>query len=444
MEAPKTIVWDPHSQKQSNALFFETPICLLVSGIQFGKTSVGAMWMKIKNHTYTDKGDNFLVTSPTYKVLNQSTLPPYLKFMEGYGTFSKADMTFKIHSGGTVYFRTGTDPNSVVGITDVRAILCDEFGLYSLYFWENIQARAAFKGAQILGVTSPYATNFLYKEIVRPKLKDPAARPDVTFINARSDESPYFPKDVYERNKSTMDPRRFNMVFGGNFERMAGLVYDCVDEEENQVQMFPFPTATRFFCSVDWGFTEPFVLLVHAILPSGARFQVSETYRTGLTITDIIMICKQKKDVFNVEKFFCDPSQPGYIEELNRNGMSAMGSLNDIRVGLDCVYELLKTRQLKFIRGSSPHTWDELEMYHYPAPEELNPDQEAKEQLPVGQNDHAMDALRYMALMTRHMGTVKKVPKSPDEQLKPKDQFERLRLMKLGKKRHGGGTESWS
>lgn len=434
----------PHSQKQEDALFFTTPIGLLITGIQFGKTTIGSVWMKMKNHTYTDHKDNFLITSPTYKILSQSTLPPYLRFMDGYGKFSKSDMAFHIHAGGTVFFRTGTDPDSIVGITDIRAILCDEFGLYSLYFFQNILARAAFRNAQIMGVTSPYSLGWLYKDIVRPKLKDPSARSDVTLITARSDENPHFPKDVYERNKATMDPRRFNMIFGGQFERMSGLVYDCFDEDENICEPFVLPQGTRFFGGVDWGFTEPFVLKIRAITPSGHHYSVGEVYKSGLTITQIIEIARQKKQVFNIERFYCDPSQPGYIEEFNRNGLPAMGANNDIRVGIDRHYDLIKSRRFKIFKGAAPFTLDEMETYHYPDPEDLKPNQDAKEQTPVGQNDHAMDADRYVTMETYlGAGQRRHTPIVPGEDKKAESQHERIERIKK-RRGYGSQTENWS
>lgn len=435
--------FEPHSTKQQLALRSEKPIVIAASGIQWGKTIIGALKTKLAMHKFTDAGDNFLVTAPTYKIMQQSTLPAFMKVMDGYGEYSTQRAEFKVNGGGTGYFRTATDPDSIVGVTDVRFIWGDEAGKYSLYFWENIQARAAFKSAQICLTTSPYTLNWIFKEFIRPKQKDVMARDDCELVRAASWENPFFPTATIDRARANMDPRRFNMMFGGSWDQIHGLVYDCFDENENQTAMFPFPTGTRFFGGIDWGYTEPFVLVVHAILPNGRRYQISETYKASLTINDIVTICKQKKDVFTIERFYCDPSQPGYIEELNRNGLQAVGAINDIRPGIDYLYELFKSRHLKLITGSSPHTIDELETYHYPDIDDLKPDQTAKEQKPVGQNDHAMDAMRYVSIMSRNIGNQKSAPKVPDDISKPKDQYKRLEQMKIGKNKRGG-TENWS
>lgn len=387
----------PWGYKQQRVIFSEKPITLAGFGIQAGKTTAGSIRTKIYMCRYIDPTDAFLVIAPTYKILQQSTLPSFLQVMDGLGEYHKGDSVFKMYKGGTCYIRSLSDPNSIVGITNVRHVWGDEAGLFSLYGFENIQARAAFKNAPILLTTSPYALNWIYKDIIRPKLKDPSARPDVELIQARSDENPYFPKDVYESRKKTMDPRRFNSIFGGQWEKMEGLVYDCFDEGKHVVKPFPLPQGTKFYAGVDWGFTNPFALVVRAITPEGNHIDVSEVYETGLTISDMVARAKQKKAIWGIECFYCDPSAPAYIEEFNRQGLRAMPANNDIRKGIDLQYELIKDLRW-FCFSDCKYLIDEMESYHYPDLKELKGDTNVKEQLPVKQNDHLMDASRYISI----------------------------------------------
>jgi len=396
-------------------------------------------------HEHSAAGDAFVVATPTYKVLKQATLPAFLNVMRGLGTYSAADAVFTTSWGSQVYFRTGTDPDSVIGITNVRGVWGDEAGLFSLYFWENLQARAAFKEAPIVLTTSPYTLNWVFSEIIRPRQKDPAARPDVELVQARSDENPYFPKEEYERRKATMDPRRFRMVFGGQWEKMEGLVYDCFDDEENVVDPFPLPTGTKFYGGIDWGYNpDPFVLLIRAVTPDGKHFEVSEHYQTGLTPSQMVSLVQQKRQVWGVRQFFCDPSQPGLIAELNRHGCVATGADNDILVGIGRHYELVKTRRYRVFRGACPHLLDELSMYHYPEPQDLKPDQNPKEPKPVDQHNHAADAMRYVTMGTWNLAGERRpiVPSGEGGRPKPEeDQFKRIERLKRRSAR--GGLEEW-
>lgn len=444
--AEDEIEFRPHSPEQEQALTFKTAIGVLACGIQFGKTKVGSVWMKIKNHTFTDPTDNALIVAPTYKILTQSTLPPYLDIMRGLGTFSKSDMAFHMNGGGTTYMRSGTDADSVVGITNVRAIWGDEAGLFTLYFAENLAARAAFKGAQTLYTTSPYTLNWLYKQYILPRSRNPAARPDVTLVQAASWQNPYFPKDVIERNRATMDPRRFNAMFGGQWSRMEGLVYHCFDDLENIVKAFPLPAGTEYVAGVDWGFTAPFAITVRAITPDGFHYQIAELYRTGMTPSQKVEAAKRLKLVYGIRMFYCDPEEPASIAEFNANGLSAVAADNNVKRGVDLHFELIRSRRFKVFEESSPHSLDEYESYHWPAPGDLKPDQDEKDPNPVAQNNHAMDSARYITIMTvrgfdHDEGARRKRAIVPNETPVREDHHKETERLKRGSRGH---TEDWS
>jgi len=432
----------PHSEKQERAIFADKRILLCGTGIQFGKTTIGAIRMKMAMHRYIASDDNFLITAPTFKIMEQSTLPAFKRFMgplweKGYSA-QKAE--FKMPGGGTCYLRTSTDPDSVVGITNVRHIWCDEAGKYGLYFWENIQSRASLKRCPIDLTTSPYALNWIFKEIIRPKMRDPAARPDVEYISATSAENPYFPFQEYEEKRITMDPRRFNAIYGGRWEKMSGLVYDVFDELENSCEPFSLPTGTCFVGGIDDGTTNPFVLTVRAITPAGKHFQVFELYKSGLSLAQKLDAGRQVKSILGVKPFYADPSAASLIKEMNSAGLTCVPADNDIKAGIDAHYELVKTRDYKVFRGTSPYTMDEYEAYHYPEDKDLKPDDDEKEQKPVKQHDHAMDANRYISIMTRH-GFKKKTAYVPEEKAREETQHQRIERLK--RRQRPSQTEKW-
>jgi PBSX family phage terminase large subunit len=419
------IIFKPYGF-QIDVLRSNYPITLAATGIQAGKTTIGALWLFEQMIKHSHPEDNFIVCSPTYKILQQSTLPPILRFLDGYGQYQRQDNVLQMQSGARCYFRTGTDPDSIVGITNVRAIYGDEAGLYSLYFWENIQARAAFKSAPVLLTTSPYTLNWVYKDLIRPKQRQKDARPDVLYLKAKSTDNPYFPREYYERMRETMDDRRFRAMFGGEWEKMEGLVYDCFEDETNTCTPFSLPQGTKYYAGVDWGTTAPFAMVIRAITPDGLHFQVAEVYRTGLTLLDMIQVAKQKAQSYPIELFYCDPSQPGHIKEFCIAGLAAVGANNEIRLGIDLHYDLIKSRRYKLFRGDNKFSIDEYETYHYPALEETKQDTKIIDNLPVKQNDHAMDANRYVTVST-YTGDYRKEPEiySPMDEKKKLSIYER-------------------
>ncbi len=226
------------------------------------------------------------------------------------------------------------------------------------------------------------------------------SRPDVDYIKARSIDNPKFPLEYYERMRITMDERRFRSLFGGEWEKMEGLVYDCFDDQENTIDPFLFPSGTKFIAGVDWGTTAPFSLTVRAITPKGEHFQPSEVYKTGLTISTMIKVAQDLKRVYPIEMFYCDPSSPGYIMEFNNAGLTSTPADNQIRLGIDLHYQLIKERRFKLFRGDNRHSIDEYETYHYPSDREISQDTKIVDNLPIKQNDHAMDSARYVTIAT--------------------------------------------
>ena len=388
------MIWKPHSAKQDEALFSDKPITVVATGIQWGKTTVGALKIKMLMHQFTDIRDNFIITAPTYKIMQQATLPEFIRVMDGCGEYHKGDACFKMYGGGTCWMRTATDANSVVGITNVRGVWGDEAGLYSLYFHENIQARASVKEAPIIYTTSPYSLNWIYSDYIRPFHKGKLSA-DSRVLQARSNENPYFPAAEFERKKATMDPRRFNMIYGGEFHKLEGLVYSCFDEEAHVIPLKEIDRRAVYVAGVDWGYTNPACILVLAVTPDDGVYLVSEFYKTNQTIGEMVDVAKRLKTTFNIERFYCDPSSPANIVEFNKAKLTAIPANNNIRAGVDATYELIASDRFHIFEGVAPHLLDELSMYHYPENPDVTADKDVKEQLPVKQNDHAVDALRY-------------------------------------------------
>jgi len=436
-------IFEAHSHKQSLALKSEKPILLLAAGTQWGKTQVGAIRMKMKTHQFTDKEDNFLITSPTYKTLHQSTMPAFLKFMEGYGSYDKKFDVFRLNTGGNVYCRTERDPDSIVGITNIKHIWGDEAGKYRLYFWENMQARADFCGCGIDLTTSPYSMNWIPRELIKPYQK--GLRPDVEYVTAASWENKYH--SLYDQEKRklkerTMDPRRFNMIYGGEFGQMAGLVYDCFKEDVHVCQSTQLPTGTEYYASIDWGYTDPFVINVRGVTPSGHQFKVSGFYKVEQTLPKQIEAALMLKKIFNIKMFWADPSRPDSIDSFNQAGIPTVPADNEIRKGLDAHYELLLSGKYKIFEGTHTHIVDEYSSYHYPEEKDLGPDDNSKERLPVDANNHYMDTERYLTLALAHKSMDKKGPIIPQEKEKlSKDHNIRIQQLKKFTKRYPGSED---
>lgn len=429
------MIFEPHSDKQEEALFATKRITLCSTGIQWGKTTIGALKLKLLIHENPGEGCNYIVTAPNYKIMEQATLPALLKVMEGCGTYRKADAIFELHSGALIFCRTATDPDSVVGITNVYGIWGDEAGKYPHYFWINIQGRSRFKQCPIILTTSLYSFNWVCKELIRQVER--GQRDDVHLCQAESRENPYFPEAEYEAAKKTMSPSRFAMMYGGRPSRNEGTVYDVFDEDTHVVQPFALPSATLYYAGIDWGYTQPFACVVVARLPNGRCFVVGELVKSKMIIDDIIEALSQLQKIFGIQRFYAGPDQPGSIKALNKSGLSCSAADNNVKDGVELVYGLLKSAELKFFYDKTPVLLDGMENYHWPELKDLNPNQDEKDPNPVKQDDHALDALRYCMVSIAKKKVDKQGIKRPENK-QPNQETVEQRLKRLKKKKKAG------
>jgi PBSX family phage terminase large subunit len=341
----------------------------MVSGIQGGKTTNGALWARSHLGDLSDPHDNAIIAAPDYKIFSQSTFPKFQEYFSGYGKLDKKEMAFRVNGGGTIYLRSMHDPDSCEGITNVRWIWGDEAGKMKKLAWTNLSGRSAFREAPIFLTTTPYALNWLYKDLYKPYKQGKFS--DVLFVQFRSVDNPYFPKAEYERQRRLLDPRDFARKYEGKFEKMAGLVFMDFDETLNMVE--PFQTNKRDYfvgAGVDWGYTNAFAISIRAIhrTEPGRDYQLGEFYKSYMTPSEKVVIAKQFQGKYGIETFYCDNEEPAMIKEFNNAGLHAVaapkypGSLVD---NIARHNTLIRTRDHKIFRGKCPMTEEEYETYHY-------------------------------------------------------------------------------
>jgi len=402
--AVMAVIVDLHPY-QAEAFFSEKRITIACSGIQGGKTEVGNLWFRDQIGKFRDPTDNFILASPDYKILSQSTFPVFMHYMSKFGDINKKDMVFKLHSGGTIFIRSMHDPYSCEGIRDVRAIYLDEGGKANKMAWVNLNARAAFRQANIFVSTTPYSLNWLYKDVYKPwRAGD---RDDVAFITWKSVDNPHFPKEEFERQKALLDARIFAMKFEGEFNKMAGLVFMDFGGDKNYYAIdkdYKYDQDKWFVCAgVDWGYTNPFAITVRVISNHSALdIQVGEFYKSFLNPSDKVEVALQFKKRYGIKHFYCDNEDPAMINMFNVAGLTATavkkypGSVMD---NIQFHNEIIKTGTYKLAKGACPYTEEEYETYHYKADEndsELN-----EKENPVDANNHLMTANMYVTAATK-------------------------------------------
>lgn len=169
---------------------------------------------------------------------------------------------------------------------------------------------------------------------------------------------------------------------------------------------------------VDWGFTNPGVMLVGGLDGDGRLIVVHEVYRSQQLIGWWVDQGKRIKAHYAPVAFVCDPAEPAFIEEFRRAGLNAVEADNDIRAGIQAVQTRLEVaadgrprlylydgalaeRDELLAEAKHPTSTDqEFDAYAWPKGGDGKPIKEK----PVDMYNHGMDALRYLVMWADRRG----------------------------------------
>ena len=188
-----------------------------------------------------------------------------------------------------------------------------------------------------------------------------------------------------------MRERMLNGVWRGN----EGAVYSEFDEDVHVVEPFEIPATWKRLRSIDFGYTNPFVCLWGALDPDGRLYLYREHYKAGVRAAEHAEIILKLSGGERFSVTVAD-HDAGERAELESHGLPAEPAMKNVARGIQCVKNRLAVcpdghPRLYFFR-TLRNLLSEIYDYRWlPAQDGGN----AKEE-PLKENDHAMDALRYM------------------------------------------------
>lgn len=164
--------------------------------------------------------------------------------------------------------------------------------------------------------------------------------------------------------------------------------------------------------SVDWGFTNPGVILVWAIDADGRMYCVRQVYQTKRLIDWWVEQAKAIQLELKPIVYVCDPAEPAYIRAFQQAGLRAIAANNAIAPGVQAVQKRLQVAEdgnprLFILRGSLTDIDEDLRESGKPTrlEDEISGYVWAKgangkplKELPVDVDNHALDAMRYAVM----------------------------------------------
>lgn len=143
--------------------------------------------------------------------------------------------------------------------------------------WEAIQRRLSRTQGRVLFISTVYQWDWLKTDIY-DAWKD--GDQDMDVIQFDSTENPTFPVVEYERAKRVMPVWKHNMFYRGMFERPAGIIYDCFDEDTCKISRFKLDPSWPRYVGHDFGPVN-MVANWYAQNPATGHFFMYRTYHDG-------------------------------------------------------------------------------------------------------------------------------------------------------------------
>jgi hypothetical protein len=376
-----------------------------VAGAQGGKTSLLVRWIKREILRHHGKGYNYILIGPTFRIIQQSLIPSWMQVSLGLGgTINRQDAAYNLPDGGTLFFRSSTDPDSVIGTPDVKAVGIDEAGKVSRGAYLAAVERCARLQGRICLITTPYALNWIVRDVIHPFER--GEREDIFYTRWTSADNPTYPKEEFERLRLQLPARIFRMRYEGFHDKAEGLIFEDWSED-NWVHPFQVPK-WKTVGGIDWGFDHPMALVVRVITPEKECFTVSIFKKAGLSIYQQMDVIEAKTKAFGVDFWSCGHDRPEMIAELNKRGIRAFPyftmnlNLREVNSGNARHAELIKSRQLKAFKGIDQ--WQELEDEYQTYIWDKDETEEWRgRERPINENDDLMAAERYCTVGSCHM-----------------------------------------
>ena len=316
-----------------------------------------------------------------------------------YSNKSKMMIVLKNRDGFTqgaeIRFKSAEKINNLRG-WGVDFLVMDEAAFVEEDAWiEALRPTLSDKMGRGVFIGTPQGKNWFYR--MYQKGQDPTNE-NYHSITYSSQTNPHFPEEEWDEVKKEMPEAVFKQEYEAAFIERAGMIYPEWDKAAHVVEPFQIPSNWYVYAGVDFGYTNPFAVIWVAIDPDGNYYIIDEYYEPQRQLNEHIISIKGRQD-WVTTMYFADPSGKQYIAELQTRGLYCGPAINDVLTGINRVAELLKSGKMK-VFSHCRNTM--IEFDHYMWEDARKSRRKDMKEQPKKQDDHAMDALRYVVMMTYH------------------------------------------
>lgn len=339
---------------------------------------------------------NFIMAGKSMGALKRNVLQPMFRILNAKGInyyYNRSENYIVI--GDNTYYCFGANNEAsqdvLQGLTAAGA-LGDEAALFPRSFVEQMIGRCSVGDAKVwlnCNPAGPY--HYLKTEYI-----DQAEAKKILHLHFKLDDN------------LTLDPRtkeRYRRMFSGLFYKRyveglwvaaEGIIYDMFDFDTMVVD--ELPAMKRYWIGCDYGTSNATVFLLCGLGVDERLYVIDEYYHSGRSgrqkspakySSDLREFLHKSK--VKPEWIFVDPSAEAFIVQLWSDGVNNIAKAdNEVKGGIERVASLMSCDAFRVhrrckntLRELASYCWDEKA-------------QERGEDKPLKDNDHCMDAMRYV------------------------------------------------
>lgn len=385
----------------ADLMYSHEPEVIVEGPAETGKT-LAACW---KAHLICSKypGAQGAIVRKTQTSIYGSVLQTFHRVIEGapiipYG--GEKPEKFIYPNGSTVWVG-GMDNRDRVLSSERDFIQTCQTEEFSVDDWEYLTTRTTGRGAvipypQLFGDCNPAGSLHWIRErnkaghlrLIRTTHKD-----NPTLYN-RDGTTTNQGKRTMARLSALTGVRR-KRLFEGIWATAEGAVYDNFDVSVH-VKVRPEVEIKNWYLAIDEGYTNPAVILLVGDDTDGRIHIAREWYERGKLQSTVVEVAKEWTLAYSVQLAAVDEAAAGLIADLVNNGVPAQASKGRVLDGIQSVQDRLKIQDDGLPRltvdPGCTNTINEFESYIWKKVTSTN----IVKDEPQKENDHAMDAVRYL------------------------------------------------
>jgi phage terminase large subunit len=288
----------------------------------------------------------------------------------------------------------------------IHGIIADEAGYLPDWAWPAILPLLADNDAWLFEIGTTNGRNRFFEHYQRGLDE---AQPKWGAFRLNTRDNTFLPAPAYDELVSELTPEEIATEIEALFTRRKGAVFPDFDEDLHLRTLRDERRVIKRLGGIDWGSTNPAVVLPILIDADDNAWTPDEWYRREATLEQHRAAARKMMERWGVRLFIADPSEPQMIKFFRSGGVpirpasqedaAVLAGVNTLRRRLGN-YSYTNSRGDEVYREPSwfidpercPNLFNELVNYHY-ADGTANRD---PGDAPVKQGDHAIDAARYV------------------------------------------------